>query len=265
MKEIKTLVEKRKEVLIRLKQEKEKALQNVPQGTLRICHSGNRTQYYHRRDGKDSSGVYMPKKEHNLAHKLAQKEYDQKVLKAVDKELAALQRYLSAYPEFPAEQIYENLHKERQKLIIPIKETDEQYILKWEEYAYQRKGFEENAPEYYSVKMERVRSKSELIIADLLNKEMIPYRYESPIYLKGAGQIYPDFTVLNVKKRKELYWEHLGMMDDPNYAEMALQRIAAYEQNCIFPGEGLIITYETRKNPLNQKLIMSMIQHYLKQ
>ena len=62
MKEIKTLVEERKETLLRLKQEKEKALQNVPQGALRICHSGNRTQYYHRRDEKDSSGVYMPKK-----------------------------------------------------------------------------------------------------------------------------------------------------------------------------------------------------------
>ena len=205
----------------------------------------------------------MPKAEHDLAHKLAQKEYDQKVLKAVDKELIALQKYLSAYPEFPAEQIYENLHKERQKLIIPIKETDEQYILKWEEYAYQRKGFEENTPEYYSAKMERVRSKSELIIADLLNKEMIPYRYEAPIYLKGAGQIHPDFTVLNVKKRKELYWEHLGMMDDPNYAETALQRIAAYEQNGIFPGEGLIITYETRKNPLNQRVIADAIKQYL--
>ena len=76
MKEIKTLVEKRKEVLLRLKKEKEKALQNVPQGTLRICQSGNRTQYYYRRDAKDSSGVYMPKAEHNFARKLAQKEYD---------------------------------------------------------------------------------------------------------------------------------------------------------------------------------------------
>lgn len=199
MKEIKTLVENRKEVLLRLKKEKEKALQNVPQGTLRIYHFGNRTQYYHRRDEKDSSGVYMPKAEHDLARKLAQKEYNQKVLRAVERELTALQKYLSAYPEFPAEQIYENLHTERQKLIIPIKETDEQYIRKREDYAFQRKGFEENTPEYYSAKMERVRSKSELIIADLLNKEMIPYRYEAPIYLKGAGQIHPDFTVLNVK------------------------------------------------------------------
>ena len=76
------------------------------------------------------------------------------------------------------------------------------------------------------------------------------------------GQIYPDFTVLNVKKRKEYYWEHFGMMDDPSYAEKVLQKLSTYEQNGIFPGEQLIITFETRKNPLNQKQISNLIEHY---
>lgn len=75
--------------------------------------------------------------------------------------------------------------------------------------------------------------------------------------------MYPDFTVLNVKLREELYWEHLGMMDDPVYAENAVQKIASYEQNEIFPGDKLILTYETQKNPLNQKQIMRIIHHYL--
>lgn len=69
-----------------------------------------------------------------------------------------------------------------------------------------------------------------MIIADLLNKEGIPYRYEYPIQLNGVGWIYPDFTVLNVRLRKEYYWEHLGMMDDYSYAEKALQKISSYEQ-----------------------------------
>ena len=143
-----------------------------------------------------------------------------------------------------------------------LAETEEQYIQKWQDYSYQGKDFDTNMPEYYSAKMERVRSKSELIIADLLNKEEIPYRYECPIYLKGMGKIYPDFTVLNVKQRKEYYWEHFGMMDDPVYVKKTLQKITAYELNGIFPGEELIITYETRKNPLNRKVVNSIIRHY---
>jgi len=264
MDEVKKRLKERETELNRMKSEKEKALQHVPEGTLRICSHGNRTQYYYRKDPKDASGVYMKESEHDFARKLAQKEYDQKVLRAIEKELSVVKKYLNNYPEVVAEQVYEKLHKERQKLKVPILETDEQYIKKWEETQYQGKGFDENTPEYYTVKMERVRSKSELIIADLLNKEAVPYRYEYPIYLKGIGQVYPDFTVLNLKKRKEIYWEHLGMMDDIFYAEKALQKIALYEQNGIFPGENLIITHETRKNPLNQRVVMSLIQHYLK-
>lgn len=60
-----------------------------------------------------------------------------------------------------------------------------------------------------------------------------------------------------------MYWEHLGMMDDDSYVEKALQKIASYEQNGFFPGENLILTYETRQNPINQKLVLLMIQHYL--
>lgn len=143
-------------------------------------------------------------------------------------------------------------------------ETEEEYICNWENVIYEGKEIDGDIPKIYTAKGERVRSKSEVIIADILNREGIPYRYEYPIQLKGRGRVYPDFTVLNVRKRKEIYWEHLGMMDDTNYVESALQKIALYEQNGIFPGDNLILTYETRKNPINQKIVKLMIQHYLK-
>ena len=53
------------------------------------------------------------------------------------------------------------------------------------------------------------------------------------------------------------------MMDDPVYVEAAIKKIVTYEQNGIFPGEKLICTYETRKNPINQKVVKSLIEHYL--
>ena len=65
-----------------------------------------------------------------------------------------------------------------------------------------------------------------------------------------------------MRKREEIYWEHFGMMDDPNYVENAMQKLMLYQQNGIFPGEQLIITFETRKNPLNQKQILNLVEHY---
>lgn len=264
MEQIKNLLEARENYLQQMKKEKEKALLKAPEGSLRICKHGKKTQYYHRNNPKDFNGVYIRENDIKFAQKLAQKDYDKKVLCAVEKELSAINKYLSSYPEKSVEQIYESLHGERQKIITPVVETDSEYIRKWEEKTYQGKDFYEGTPKLYTLKGERVRSKSEMIIADMLNKEGIPYRYEYPIYLRGIGKVHPDFTVLNIKKREEMFWEHLGMMDDPAYVEATLKKIASYEQNGIFPGEHLILTYETRMIPINQKLVKIMIEHYLK-
>jgi len=77
------------------------------------------------------------------------------------------------------------------------------------------------------------------------------------------GTVYPDFTVLNIRLRKEFYWEHLGMMDEEEYAENAVKKINCYEQNEIFQGDQLILTYETRKSPINPQMIMGLIRQYL--
>ena len=191
-------------------------------------------------------------------------DYDQRIIRAIEKELECIRKYFTNYPERNVEQVLEGLHKERQRLIRPIRETDEQYIQNWRNVEYEGKGFAEDAPEFYTSRGERVRSKSEWIIAELLEKEGIPYRYEYPVYLRGFGKVYPDFTVLNVRTRKEIYWEHMGMMDNPIYAEKVVNKIHTYEQNGMFQGEDLLVTYETSKSPLNQKVIMRMIQRYLK-
>lgn len=264
MEQIKNLLEAREKYLLRLKQEKEKALKMAPEGSLRLSVRGKKTQYYQRNNPKDFNGTYICEKDVGLAQKLAQKDYDQKVLSGIEKELNVIRKYLSDYPATNIEQLYEKLHKERRKLVNPIIEPEEQYIYNWENVTYQGKEFDEDMPEIYTARGERVRSKSEVIIADILYGEGIPYRYEYPIQLKEWGRVYPDFTVLNIRKRKEIYWEHLGMMDDSGYVENALQKIALYEQNGIFPGENLILTYETKKNPINQKIVRLMIWQYLK-
>ena len=108
-----------------------------------------------------------------------------------------------------------------------------------------------------------MRSKTEILIANALNKFGIPYHYECPLYLEGYGIVHPDFTALNIRLRKLYYWEHNGMMDDPDYLENALYRITMYEKNDIYPGDKLIITHETSTRPINSKSIEAMIQKFL--
>lgn len=263
MESIKKILEMRENQLLQIKSKKEKAIENAPEGSLRICANGKRVQFYQRTDPKDFNGVYIRENEYGLAKKLAQKDYDKKVLRVVNKELKAIEKCMADYPEFVAEQVYGRQHKTRQEIVWPIEETEQQCVQRWQNVSYEKKGFREDMPELYTAKEERVRSKSEIIIADLLNNKGIPYRYECPIILKGFGIVYPDFTVLNVRLRKEMYWEHLGMMDDPEYVEKALHKISLYEQNGIFVGDKLILTYEIKAIPINQKHVATIIQHYL--
>lgn len=257
-------LESRKQYLLSLQKEKKKALQRAPSEKLRICSSHGRVQYYLRTDSKDLNGTYLSKTNISFIKKLAQKDYNTQVLHAAEQELLAIQKYLSACPDKTAEDVYESLHPERQKLVTPIYLSDEAYLQAWESITYEGKGFYDNQAEYLTLKGERVRSKSEIIIANALERKHVPYRYEYPLHLKGGITVHPDFTVLNIAQRKELYWEHLGMMDTPQYAENAITKISTYAQNAIYPGDQLILTFETNQSPLNQKLILQFIEKYLR-
>jgi len=64
---------------------------------------------------------------------------------------------------------------------------------------------------------ELVRSKSEVIIADLLDGFGVPYGYEQPFKGPDGSVRYPDFTVADAETGRTLLVEHLGMLDRPDY------------------------------------------------
>ncbi len=124
-------------------------------------------------------------------------------------------------------------------------------------------GFAADAPEYYADNGVRVRSKSEIIIANMLENTGVPYKYECPLDLAAKGTVSPDFTCLNVRTRKEYIWEHFGMMDDEEYANKNVQKINAYEEKGYICGVNLIMTFETSRVPVNTNVVREMIERFL--
>lgn len=84
-----------------------------------------------------------------------------------------------------------------------------------------------------------VRSKSEVIIANMLVSEEVPFEYEEPLYAPDGTMFLPDFTL---KFRGETYyWEHVGRLDFPDYRAHWEIKEKWYEKH--FPGK-LLTTYE---------------------
>lgn len=276
MNEIRNKFEERKKLLIKLKEEKETSLKDSPEGNLKIRMNHGKVRYFHfmgnSSDVKNDSRIsktgagerYLSLKEKDFISALAQKAYDTKILNSIEQELKAIERYLNTCPKVMPEDWYKELHSERQKMIVPIAPDWERLRADWLSLQYEGKGFDERIPEIYTDKGERVRSKSELLIANELYRTDVAYRYEYPVYIKGFGTIYPDFMILSKKKRKEICWEHFGRMDDPEYAQKAIQKIAAYEENGYVIGENLVVTFETRQTILTTRKIQTVIERYLR-
>lgn len=85
-----------------------------------------------------------------------------------------------------------------------------------------------------TVRGEAVRSKSEVIIANLLHAKGIGYRYEEPLEINGVTK-YPDFTIEDDDTGETYYWEHLGMLSDEGYRQKWLEKAEWLKANGISP------------------------------
>lgn len=257
--ELLVIEEKRLEKIIR---ETSARLKDAPNGTLRLSKSHKQLQYYQCTKEK-KSGFYINKSNIDMARQLAQKTYDEKVLKLAQKRLLQIHKITKDYKENEIEEIFLKERVERQKLIEPVELTWKQKVKEWKAKEYKGKGFRDDAPMILTERGERVRSKTEKIMADYFFRNGIEYKYECPLYLNGHGTIYPDFTFLSPKTGEEIYWEHNGMVDDPTYSRNMVKKIHAYENNGIFSGERLILTFETEQTVLNTSKIEQLTKRYL--
>ncbi len=277
-------------------------LKNAPEGRLRIAQRESGAYYYNVTSTSPEWGDYLPLTESKSIARLAQKEYDQTVLAEMQRQLKSLDRFLKSFCPKRLHDIFEKLLPARRKFVQPVRLPDEEYASRWLAVKYSGKPFAAGAPELTTSRGERVRSKSEVIIADTLDRLKIPYRYEFPHQLKvrrnsrGRGDaaakvrtrdasrnplgnkqdggrqhdssrrtvtFHPDFTCLNLRTRREFIWEHFGRMDDPEYIAETLGKFETYTANGIFPGESLIFTMETQDRPLNPATVEALVKKYL--
>lgn len=261
MKTIEVILREERKQLENIVEEVRRRLISVPEGHLSIKKKGKNVEYYYY-NSKDTgmNGRYIKKSEREFARRVAQKDYDTDIVKYAESRIKAIDSFLSSYEKTSLKGIYEKMNPYRKELITPSIISDEEYIKRWQSVKYEGKSFADNTQEIITDRGERVRSKSEKIIADKLYTLGIPYRYEYPITLEGNIKIYPDFTLLKMPQREEVYLEHFGLMDNSEYMDSVIYKLNTYERNGIYLGVNLFITHETSKVPLNTRVLDGMLK-----
>ena len=261
-KQILKLLNARKVELDTIIETKKIELKNAPEGELRTAKCRNKIQYFKREKGGDSNGEYIKYSDIDLARRLAQKEYDNYAIQAAEKEVKLLDSMKRLYDGRAIEHIGLKMVKAKMALVTPVEKSDEEYVAEWLAQEYEPFDYYSEALTYENSKGIKMRSKSEVLISNILDELGIPYLYEKPLKLPDNRKVGPDFTLLDMRNRQEVYLEHLGMLDNIDYMEKNIRKIGEYEDAGIYRGTRLLITYETKNKQFNVKRIKGMLAEY---
>lgn len=246
-------------------------LASAPSGSLKCHKKDGQTYYYNAYMAKDSDkednikwkNEYI-KKDSPLVKELANKQYYTKLRVAVANNLNQLKRFINKYQENKIDEIYDSLSDERKRLVTPLQLSIKEQVRIWDEEEYEKNNSYPENLRYETDQGDLVRSKSEVIIANILYKHRkdIIYKYEKPLSLVIDGrerQVHPDFSIINIHTGRITYWEHAGLMDDAHYATEFVRKMNAYVYNGLIPGKDVIVSYETQELPLDIGVVKKMV------
>jgi len=233
-------------------------LTTLPDHFLICAKNGNSFKWY------ESNGhhcSYLPKKHRLFAEQLAKRRYFNSRLQHLQAEKKAVDSFLKSYPaEDPSAKMLlpsSGYHD----LLSSCFSLASEDLNQWASESYDHCTLHPERLVHETASGHMVRSKSEAMIAMLLYQKKIPFRYECALSLKNIV-IYPDFTIRHPDTGKYFYWEHLGLMDDPDYNRNACSKIQLYAANNIIPTIQLILTAETLAQPLTYNTVQHTIQQY---
>lgn len=109
----------------------------------------------------------------------------------------------------------------------------------------------------------RVRSKSELLIASVLEERNLAFKYEPVFNTVDGGTLRPDFAILRPADMKVVYWEHFGLMGNEEYASKTLDKILIYQNSGCTLWDNLIISFDSKEGHFNMGVIDKIIKAFI--
>lgn len=224
-------------------------LKSAPEGSLVCRYSKQKRWRYFRSDHEKQE--YIHKSNRDLAVKLALKKLFKKMIISAEKEKTALTHLSSVYGRYEKDIFKFFSDNPGCASLIQEKAADSNVsdrVKAWKQEEYKKNPYYPEYLTHKTLKGEKVRSKSEAFIADVLYLAGIPYRYECQLVV-GGDVFYPDFMIMDPSTGEIYIWEHFGLMDTEKYIQRTVYKISAYTSAGFFPNKNFIITYEDNLHP----------------
>lgn len=238
-----------------LKRYKEQ-LKKLPRGAL-YASERNGVKYYTKVTtfrGKKRS-EYLGKGTNSQVQLLQKKYYLRKAITAMESNIPMMEKFLKNYQPIDPNILQKQFPKAYQSL--PQSCFDEAGVFdldRWGSEPYEKSTNRAENLLNFTKKGDKVRSKSEVIIANAVAARGLQYRYEEVTYINGYKKA-PDFKIIDPRTGSIIYWEHLGLITDMEYLRQALYRIADYIRDGIIPGVNLILTFDDGENHIDSLMI----------
>lgn len=233
-----------------------KELRKLPSGTLScVMRDGKRTFFQVEKADNKRIRKSINKNEKKIED-LAKKMYLETEIKMLKSSIEAAKLFLDSYEEVSVDNILRKIPETIHDKLLPSPHED------WATQDYPKSSYMPESKVHTTTRGLKVRSKSELLIAEKLYEHGISFRYEQVLSINGV-QLAPDFTV-KPQSGKLIYWEHCGLTGNKKYMEKHKWKLSVYEEAGIVPWDNLIITYDDKYGILNLSIIESEISNKIK-
>ena len=205
----------------------------MPEGSLVHKFAKGHTYYYASNNGKLISLQDDPR----LRQLLMEKRWLKSQIHNVEKDIPVLERLMRDYaPLFPNPMEWELLE-------------EEQNTYKKEERRHYYKGV------YF-------RSKSEVLVAMVLDSNGLEYKYEVALHINGRT-IYPDFVIRRKRDGKIFIWEHFGLIFSEEYRQKMYRKLEDLHEAGFNIWDNLLMSFDSVEGSIDVDFIERMIKMYL--
>jgi len=228
----------------------EKELKQLPEGRM-----VKRKSLYSHIINKKSIGITKNK---DLIRNLSRKKYLVEYKKQLSNNISHLSKSVEKFDTRTPAAIIESFTQSYQDL--PADYFHHSSIKEWLEFPYKKNTHEFASGQFFSDRGVPFRSKSELLIANQLEKYKIPYHYDVEFMIEGQKK-YPDFLIKSPYTGRTIIWEHFGALHIPEYANTMNEKMDFYQSKGYVPFDNLIYTFEF--DVKNSKRLQYLIENII--